>query len=216
MSSDSSLLLDEALLKCRNKVNFLMQKACGWFCVAHSSSQDQGTMSSFLCPTVLQSHVVLLYCTGWGLGLLFLCSQDPQDSQIFFQPKVTLRKICLSCRLKVTQEARKETCLLMARVQRHGEKQQHWIPGDNLCEIRSKGWSAQLGQCRMPLCTQSALSELGQRFHAFQAFLGSQERLQLIMYNKTKSELFSYSLIVITSKCTNTFSSTSLHQLIFC
>lgn len=73
-----------------------------------------------------------------------------------------------------------------------------WIPWDNLCETRGEGQPACLRRHRMPLCpSRQPFCKFGQiRVHAFQQ--SWQPKSGCSTQNQTKSEWFSYSLIIIT------------------
>lgn len=180
-----------------------------------SSFQGLGFLLSFLCSTAQHSRVAL---TAQRIGqedvLICLFSGS-------VKPEMMLRK-SLSCPLKVTQEAnqnQKMACLLLIRTQQYEERQQHL---NSMRRLLTK-YKARVGllgwvntECHSAQRVSPFLVWTKERFHAFPGSCGSPRRLSHVTCNETKSELLSYSLISITLKFTNTFSSTSLHQLLFC
>lgn len=131
-------------------------------------------------------------------------------------------KKSLSCPLKVTQEANKTKpkngMFVLDQNTIWREVAAFEFHETAFDKIQSKGWFAGLGQQRMPSAQRVSpfLVWTKKRFHAFPGSCGSPRWLSHVTCNETKSELLSYSLISITLKFTNTFSSTSLHQLLFC
>ena len=109
-------------------------------------------------------------------------------------------------------------CLFLIRTQ-YEERQQHL----NSMRRHLTKYKARVGllgqvnkECHSAQRVSPFLVWTKKRFHAFPGSCGSPRWLSHVTCNETKSELLSYSLISITLKFTNTFSSTSLHQLLFC
>lgn len=116
-----------------------------------SSSWDVGSTLSSLCPSARHSHTTQRVLHSLGrVGLISLFSGSLGQSDILSAKNDAEKNLCLSCSLRVTQEAKKgeRVCLLLTRAQQWKEVAAFGF--HETTQTRREAKVALLGQGRMP------------------------------------------------------------------